>query len=49
MQIDFEATELKKAKKYVEKLTTKEQELQEKKKKKNSSSFLKDLFQFLFK
>jgi hypothetical protein len=48
MQIDFEATELKKAKKYIEKLTTKEQELEEKKKKK-SSSFFKDLFQFLFK
>jgi len=48
MQIDFEATELKKAKKYVEKLTTKEKELKEKRKK-VSSSFLKDLFQFLFK
>ena len=48
MQIDFEATKLKKAKKYLEKLTTKEQELEEKKKKK-SSSFFKDLFQFLFK
>jgi hypothetical protein len=48
MQINFEATELKKAKKYVEKLTTKEEELKEKTKKK-SSSFIKDLFQFLFK
>jgi phosphoglycerol transferase MdoB-like AlkP superfamily enzyme len=48
MQIKFEATELKKAKKYVEKLTTKEEELKERRKKK-SSSFIKDLFQFLFK
>ncbi|SFV66386.1 hypothetical protein MNB_SV-14-721 [hydrothermal vent metagenome] len=48
MQINFEATELKKAKKYVEKLTTKEEELTKKRKKK-SSSFFKDLFQFLFK
>ena len=48
MQINFEATELKKAKKYVEKLTTKEEGLTKKRKKK-SSSFFKDLFQFLFK
>ncbi len=48
MQINFEATELKKAKKYLEKLTTKEQEL-EKKRKNKSSSFFKDLLQFLFK
>jgi len=48
MQINFEAKELKKAKKYVEKLTTKEEELAKNNKKK-SSSFFKDLFQFLFK
>ena len=48
MQIKFEATQLKKAKKYVEKLTTKEEELKARNKKK-PSSFLKDLFQFLFK
>ena len=48
MQINFEATELKKAKKYLEKLTTREQELEEKRKKK-ASSFFKDLVQFLFK
>ncbi|SFV68919.1 hypothetical protein MNB_SV-14-1840 [hydrothermal vent metagenome] len=48
MQINFEAKELKKAKKYVEKLTTKEEELVQKRKKK-SSSFFKDLFRFLFK
>jgi Zn-finger nucleic acid-binding protein len=48
MQIDFEATKLKKAKKYVDKLTTKEEEMKYRKKKK-PSSFLKDLFQFLFK
>ena len=48
MQIKFEATELKKAKKYVNKLTTKEEEMKAQREKK-SSSFLKDLFQFLFK
>jgi len=48
MQINFEATELKKAKKYVERLTTKEEELKERMNKK-SSSFFKDLFKFLFK
>jgi len=48
MQIKFEATELKRAKEYVEKLTTKEDEMKAKKLKK-SSSFIKDLFKFLFK
>lgn len=48
MQINFEATELKKAKEYIKKLTTKEEELKDKKRTK-SSSFIKDLFKFLFK
>ena len=48
MQIKFEAKELKKAKKYIEKLTTKEEEMRGRRKKK-PSSFFKDLFQFLFK
>jgi hypothetical protein len=48
MQIKFEASELKKAKKYVEKLTSKEEEMNARKQKK-PSSFIKDLFQFLFK
>lgn len=47
MQIKFEATELKKAKKYVEKLTQREEEI--KKEKRKNSSFFKDLFKFLFK
>jgi hypothetical protein len=46
MQIKFEAIELKKAKKYVEKLTDREEEI--KKEKIKNSSFLKDLFKFLF-
>jgi hypothetical protein len=48
MQIKFEPTELRKAKKYVEKLTTKEEELKARTKKR-PSSFIKDLFKFLFK
>jgi hypothetical protein len=48
MQIKFEATELKKAKKYIEKLTTKEEELKALTKKR-PSSYIKDLFKFLFK
>lgn len=48
MQIKFEATELRKAKKYIEQLTTREEEFK-KKRKKSSSSLLKDLLQFLFR
>jgi len=45
MQIKFEAKELKKAQKYVTRLTEVEEELEKKKK----ASFLKDLLKFLFK
>ncbi len=48
MQINFEAKELKKAKEHVKGLNHKEEELKNKKENK-SSSFLKDLFKFLFK
>ena len=48
MQIKFEATELKKAKKYIDKLIIKDEETKIKRRKK-SSSFIKDLFKFLFK
>jgi len=47
MQIKFEATALKKAHKYINRLTDVEEEIKEKKRKK--TSLLKSLFQFLFK
>jgi len=47
MQIKFEAVELKKAKAYVQKLIEREKEIEGEKKK--QSSFLKELFKFLFK
>jgi hypothetical protein len=47
MQIKFKATELKKARKYVEKLTYVEEKIKEEEKK--NSSFLKGLLKFLFK
>jgi len=48
MQIKFEAKELKRAKEYVQKLTTREEVLKKSLKKRPSSLF-KDLFRFLFK
>jgi len=47
MHIKFEATELKKARTYVSKLTQVEEEIKKEEKKK--SSFFKDLVKFLFK
>ena len=47
MHIKFEATELKKAKAYVSKLTHIEEEIKKEEKKK--SSFFRDLVKFLFK
>ena len=48
MQIKFEPVKIREAKEYIEKLTTREEELKARNKKR-PSYFIKELFKFLFK